>query len=249
MRPTLFGLLAVAAGGLWFMAACERGEPAGGASQSTTAAVPSTQPSEEAAASVRDLVRQSGPRSAADLPPGHPAVGGTPSTLPAGHGAVPGAPPFGLKYTAPESWPREPVRSPALRVDQYRLPRAGSDTEDADLAVFAGGIGGSVEDNVGRWRAQFTTEAGQPVPDEALVRETFEVSGLKITLVDVAGRYSPGAMLPGASAPAPKENYRMLGAIVETPDGPWFFKALGPAATLGAHRAAFVEFLRSMRPE
>ena len=41
---------------------------------------------------------------------------------------------------------------------------------------------------------------------------------------------------PGAPAPPPREDWGMLGAIVETDQGPWFFKMTGPAATVSASR-------------
>jgi hypothetical protein len=42
-------------------------------------------------------------------------------------------------------------------------------------------------------------------------------------------------------------NSRLLGAVVEGPGGPWFFKATGPSATLGAQRDAFLAMLESLR--
>jgi hypothetical protein len=53
-------------------------------------------------------------------------------------------------------------------------------------------------------------------------------------------------MMPGATGP--KADYRMLGAAVETPAGPWYFKASGPAATMARHRAGFFEMLDSLAP-
>jgi len=67
-----------------------------------------------------------------------------------------------------------------------------------------------------------------------------------VTLVDVAGRYKGADLLPGMPPSIPKDNYRMLGAIVETPDGLWYFKALGPAATIARHQEAFLGMLHSM---
>ena len=55
--------------------------------------------------------------------------------------------------------------------------------------------------------------------------------------------------MSGGPPATEKDNYRMLAAIVETPNGPWYFKALGPAATMDAHRAEFLSFLHTMKPE
>lgn len=228
------------------LTACERQSPPATSANTTPAA---TQPTAEDLAAVRSMNKPqataAGQRTTADqsLPVGHPPMDGRSAAMkmpPPRAGAA------NLKYTAPATWEKQPVRS-NLRADQYKLPRVEGDAEDGELAVFTAGIGGGPEANIERWKGQFTTPDGQPIPPEAFVREEFEANGLKITLVDIAGRFNAGAMAMAGSAAGPKDNYRMLGAIVETPDGPWFFKATGPSATMGAHRAEFVEFLKSMR--
>jgi hypothetical protein len=49
--------------------------------------------------------------------------------------------------------------------------------------------------------------------------------------------------------PAVEENQRLLGAIVETPQGAWFFKATGPDATMQAQRGNFKALLDTMQYE
>lgn len=241
----LASALAVAAG-LW--SGCERSDQPASTAQPAPSASASTQPTSDEIANVREVVDRLGQRSMDALPAGHPPIG------PAADGPLmPDLPPttgpaVKLIYTAPDTWQQEPVRGP-LRVDQYRLPRAPGDAEDAELTVFGSNIGGGVEANVQFWRGQFSLPDGQPIPDVAVVRQTIEVNELTITLVDIAGRFQPRAMMPGAPAPAPQDGYRMLGVIVETPGGPWYFKAVGPAETIGRHRAAFVEFLHTMKIE
>jgi len=225
------------------LAGCERGTLPTATSQPAQTAA-STQPTADEMANVRELVQNLGQRGSEALPAGHPPIGNRPDkpTMP----ELPTAsrPTVTLKYAAPDTWQKEPPKGP-LRVDQYRLPRAPGDPEDAELAVFGSNIGGSVEANVQAWRGQFSLPDGQPIPDEGVVLQTLDVNGLKITVLDIAGRYTPRAMMPGAPPP-PKDGYRMLGAIVETPGGPWYFKAIGPAETIGNHREEFIEFLRSM---
>jgi hypothetical protein len=43
-----------------------------------------------------------------------------------------------------------------------------------------------------------------------------------------------------------KENYRLLGAIVEAPEGLVFFKFTGPAKTIGASEAEFDAMIGTM---
>ena len=195
------------------------------------------------------------------LPPGHPPLGGTATTQPAATGMPPGHPPLGagqpimppgdegvipLKYDAPAEWKSQPVTS-AMRKAQFLLPRAADDSEDGQMIVFqfGKGQGGAVEMNIQRWVGMFTTKDGQPIAQDAVMRETREVGGLKVTTLDVSGNFADAMM--GMSTGASKSNYRMLAAIVETPDGPWFFKGVGPEATMAGHREAFVKMLDTVR--
>lgn len=225
------------------LTACERaGEPK--RTDAKLVAVPATQPSAEQLADMRALVDASAPQPAPanGLPPGHPPVDAT-------SGGMPPAPAAErtLAYDAPDEWEREPVRS-AMRSDQFRLPAVNEEETDGELVVyyFGPGGGGGVEANLERWTGQFSLADGSPIPNEQILRDVLETNGLRITTLDVAGRYQAGAMHMGGTAPPPAGSYRLLAAIVEGPNGPWFIKATGPAATMTEHRDAFVAFLRSM---
>lgn len=240
---TLTAAVLVVLGAGWF--GCERTPPA-----PPVSTAPVTQPTADELASARDLIKESGtsrmPEGMGALPQGHPPVSGM-GTPGSGMGQPAGPEPTDVgevTYAAPPEWKHEGGRG--LRIDQFRLPRVTGDGEDGELAVFGPDIGGGVQANLDRWRAQITLPDGQPVPAEGAVQEKLEVEGLTITVLDVAGRYSAGTMSMGGGA-QPKDDYRLLGAIVETPKGPWYFKAVGPAATMGAHRDVFMEFLRTMR--
>jgi hypothetical protein len=237
------GMLVIAATVLF---GCEPSVPPTATTKSAQPAAGS-QPTAEEVANVRELMQNLGQRGAEGLPAGHPPIGNVPEkpTMPelpvASQAAVK------LTYTAAATWQREPVRS-AMRLDQYRLPRAAGDGEDGELVIFGAGIGGGIEANIARWRGQFTAADSQPVPDSAVRQEAFEANGLKITVVDITGQYAGGMSMGSTSAPT-KENYRMLGAITETPGGPCYIKALGPDKTIEEHRAEFMDFLRSIKAE
>ncbi len=180
------------------------------------------------------------------LPSGHPPVGASRgSPAPSAEGAASAA---DLKYTAPTTWQTQQPRS-GMRKAQFLLPRAEGDSEDGEMILFYFGRneGGGVADNIARWRGMFTTAEGKPVGDEAVKQEKLEANGLAITLLEIAGRYAPSAM-PGAPATGPKDDYRMLAAVIETPSGPWFFRGTGPRATMESHLPAFREMLRSVKP-
>jgi len=51
----------------------------------------------------------------------------------------------------------------------------------------------------------------------------------------------------GTGPTTEKPGSRLLGAVVEGPGGPWFFKAAGPDATLSAEKDNFLKLLHSVR--
>ncbi len=147
-----------------------------------------------------------------------------------------------LTFTPPEGWAEE-TPSSGMRRLQYRLPAA---TGDAELAVFAD-IGGTAEQNIGRWISQFTTDDGGSVADEAKVTQE-EISGFNVTILDVEGTYGGAMSAPmagqggGASA-----DHRMLAAVIETGSGPWFIKLTGPRDSVAEWEDSFHEYVKSTK--
>jgi len=153
----------------------------------------------------------------------------------------------GLAYVKPADW--KPVATTSsMRVAQFAIPRAASDAADAELVVYYfGGSGGSVEANIERWIGQMQQPDGRPSSAVAK-RTTRTVNGLAVTLVDVSGTYV-AEMTPGAAARHNSLNYRLRAAVVTTPNGPYFVKLTGPAATIAAAEKAFEQFLASIKYE
>jgi hypothetical protein len=147
----------------------------------------------------------------------------------------------GLSFELPEGWVEEPTSS-AMRFAQYRLP--GDSSGDAEVAVFAN-IGGSVEQNVDRWLGQFQKADGSPAREAASV-QTRKIGGYNVTLVDVSGTYRAGGMGRMAQSAGPKPKYRMLAAVVEAQEGPWFVKLTGPSDTVEKWQPSFLEYIESV---
>jgi hypothetical protein len=142
----------------------------------------------------------------------------------------------GLKWTIPAGWASQPARQ--MRVATYSVP-AAKDLEAGECGVFyfGAGKGGSAEENIARWGAQF--EGGSKPTS---VVET--VGGMKVHRVQAAGAYlAPSGPMMQSSGKKP--GYRLLGAIVEAPEGLVFFKCTGPAATIAANEKAFDGMVRS----
>jgi hypothetical protein len=69
---------------------------------------------------------------------------------------------------------------------------------------------------------------------------------MRVTRTEIAGTYlAPGG--PMMQSTGKKTGYRLLGAIVEAPEGNVFFKLTGPAATVGGALADFDALVGSMR--
>src|SRR6058998_1092831 len=69
----------------------------------------------------------------------------------------------GLKATAPADWKQEKPKS-RFRYAQFRVPRADGDDADAELVIFKG-LGGTVKQNVDRWKGSFIPPEGKTIDD------------------------------------------------------------------------------------
>jgi len=199
------------------------------------------------------------PVSSTTLPPGHPPIGDaatatTATTLPAGHppiGQANGgitfsgdtAPPQQmLDFQPPASWTAKPAR--AMTVAIYSLPKPSGAPDDAELAIshYPGMKGIPIERQAERWAGQFTQPDGTPGQAKQTVLDNTKY---RTTLVDVSGTYHAGTMMGGDGTP--QQDYRMISAIVETDQGPWFFKLTGPSQTVAAHEQDFVNMMRQVK--
>lgn len=154
----------------------------------------------------------------------------------------------GVTFTPPRDagWVEEPPRS-SMRAAQYRIPRAEGDARDAELVIFYfGGGGGSVEDNLDRWTSQFQQPDGRPSREVAKLEERETPDGLTAHLIDLPGTYVAETR-PGSGERVHEPGSRLLGAIVETPAGPFFVKLVGPDATVRAAKDAFLAFVDSFQ--
>ncbi len=177
----------------------------------------------------------------ARLPPGHPDPGALPPNHPPiGSGAAAQLGPGGdqapaIAWKPPPSF-REAESTSTMRIATYTIAAVAGDSESAELTVVR--AGGSTDANVDRWVRQFD-DAGKETRTEKTI------AGFKVTIVEVSGTFLGGAMSP-MGAPAGKKGWSLLGAIVETPGSPYFFKMTGPAATVAKARPAFVAMLEGI---
>ena len=166
------------------------------------------------------------------LPPGHPAMPGNGAAMGAAGGSAAG--PDDIAYDAPASWVSAPNPSP-MRKATFKIPKAGGETEDAELAVSS--AAGGVDANIKRWEQQFG--------DAKAKTELRTIHGLKVTTVEIKGKIASGGIMgmPGSAA---KDNQMLLGAVVDAGDRQHFFKMVGGEKTVTAAKKDFEKFVSSL---
>lgn len=134
-----------------------------------------------------------------------------------------------IGFEHPADWAEE---EPAnfMRRAQFRIQDKEKEQAHAVLAIFHFRVASPINQNLKRWANQMGAGDAEP--------ETFE-GKCPVTMVDLKGTYM------GDSQTDPIGDARMLAAIVEAPDGQWYFKLVGPSGTVGDWRAEFVSLLKS----
>ena len=152
----------------------------------------------------------------------------------------------GLTWKMPADWRAAPARP--MRAATYTVLSAPGDKDPAECGIFffGAGQGGSVDDNIERWRSQILGPEGKPAMakiDKRVAR------GMNITLVDSSGAYTGmGGPMSASSSGVP--GYRLLGAVVQGPGGNNIFvKFTGPAKTIAANQQKFEELLSSFQAQ
>ncbi len=141
----------------------------------------------------------------------------------------------GAVLDLPAGWTAQ-APSSSMRIAEATVPGPGG---DATLAVFFFGVGGGggTDANLGRWQGQIESTG---VPQ----RGSFEANGFKVTWLDASGTLKPSGMGMGPSTAQPDS--RLMAAVIEGTDGPWFVKLTGPAATLDPAHDTFFEMLHNV---
>ena len=110
------------------------------------------------------------------------------------------------------------------------------------LYYFGPGQGGSADANVQRWVSQMKQADGTATKDGN--EEHLDVNGLKVTTVDVAGTYV-AEMAPGSGTFHDSPGFRLRAAVIETPNGSYYLKLVGPEKTVTHWNDSFLSYLKS----
>jgi hypothetical protein len=154
-----------------------------------------------------------------------------------------------LKSRAPADWKEvepSPIQKQGGRIKSFVLPKAGDDKYDADVLIFYfGGQGGSVKENVKRWKDMFIPPQGK-TPDDVAKTEEFKAGKASVTYVDIQGTYKfkKAPFVPDDQAER-RPNYRMVGVYFDCEGGPYFIRFVGPAKTVEQYKKGFDEWLKA----
>ncbi len=144
----------------------------------------------------------------------------------------------GLKSKVPAEWLQERPASKEFRLYQFRLP--GSNGADATLVVY-GGIGGTMRENVNRWKGMFSKVVGE------VTQKPFDLEGRDAALLDIQGTFNESDMMNPQARPRLRPDYRMVAVHLDGKQGPFHIKLTGPAATVERHKQAFDEWLKGFK--
>ena len=181
-------------------------------------------------------------------PTGDPHAGMDPSQVPGGAGATSGQPDASgmidlgaVAFKVPAKWSAQAPKS-AMRRAQLSAPGSAGAAEL--IVYFFGPQGaGTSQENLDRWIGQFSNPDGSAVSNAK--QASSKVSGMDITRLEVAGQYA-GGMNPAGQQQPGQANQRLIAAIVNTQSGPYYFKFLGPSATVTENAATFDGLISSI---
>jgi hypothetical protein len=140
------------------------------------------------------------------------------------------------KTAVPSGWTSR-APSSTMRLAEYT-----ADGADVVVYFFGPGQGGNVAANLARWKSQFSTTDGSPVP-EVITRDSS--GAFPITFAEYRGTYARG--VGAGDAAQAKPGQILLAGIAETPRGTMFMQLFGPAANVTAQRDAFMRFVKGLK--
>lgn len=154
-----------------------------------------------------------------------------------------------IALVAPEEWVKGQPKSDIVQYE-FSAPKVEEKDKDKAARITFTASGGTIEANIDRWYTQFEQADKSSTKDKAKI-EKFDADGQTIHLVDIPGTFKDtmgaGPFAP-SQAPKMRENYRMLGAIIETKGmGNHYVKITGPAETVEKLAEGFKKMLKELK--
>ena len=148
-----------------------------------------------------------------------------------------------LRWKVPERW-RSVTPSSAMRLAQYDVFVEPGQQTPLQMAVYYFGRrgAGDVDETFRRWASAFGTNVTPRT-------ESWKTEKLSVSVVRASGDYHTEMMASAASGvnqEQVRKDWALLGAYVQTPEGPYYFKLLGPEKLVHEADNSFVGLLRSL---
>ena len=137
-----------------------------------------------------------------------------------------------ITLVVPITWKQQPPVN-RLRLAQFEIPVSGNDKEPAELSVFNFGAGGTVDQQVDRWKGQFLPA------NRKFSMERGKIELGEYVLVNLAGTYKKPTGPPVLRKTKSMPGAEMLVAMIRTENGTYFLKLVGLKATVSATAADF----------
>ncbi len=165
---------------------------------------------------------------------------GNPPSMPGGTTVA------GITFAAPSHWKN--LEPSGMRQAQFRLPPVQADTSEAEVNVFYFGpkSGGGMQANLDRWIGQITLPDGSD-PAKDIHRSTFTANGMPGHVVALNGSYQSGGGRPMGGGGQLLPGYRLVGVVLEGPEGSLFFKLTGPEATARVMEGDLIKVVQEAR--
>ena len=125
-----------------------------------------------------------------------------------------------------------------MRAAELEYAGAAGKPADAIFYYFGQGQGGGTQANVDRWLGSFQ----EPKDKLNSKVDKKKVGSGEVTYVEAEGTYMSG--MPGGPK-TPQAGSKLLGAIIESPNGTVFVRMTGPLATVKAADADFRKMIES----
>ncbi len=154
-----------------------------------------------------------------------------------------------IQLVAPADWVKVQPKSNIVQYE-FSAPKLEEKDKAQAARITFTASGGTIDQNIERWYGQFEQPDKSATKDKAKV-EKFDVDGQTVHWVDIPGTFKDtmgaGPFAP-SKAPTLRENYRMLGAIIETKGmGNHYVKITGPAETVEKLAEGFKKMLKELK--
>ena len=143
-----------------------------------------------------------------------------------------------ISYKAPDTWNINKSEK------QFRLLEITLNTgEDFSLVVFSN-IQGTADQNIQRWIEQFKKD--ELLEDNVLVQKD-SLDNKYITLLEMYGTYEVPNMANPSQEKVIKNDYGLLGGVIEFPNSLYFIKAVGKNSVISDNSTNFRDFIYSIK--